>query len=92
MIVGDFNIWINVPSNSEAARFMSLIEAFGLVQHVSGSTHVKKHTLDLFNTKASDNLVAGLVSKSRTPSPSIPSAEEYQNQALEVYGLERVWL
>lgn len=37
--------------NREAARFISLLDSCGLVQHVEEPTHVKNHTLDLVITR-----------------------------------------
>ena len=54
VIAGDFNI--HVDDHSEAADFLSLIESFGLKQHVSGPTHRTGHTLDLVLTRDRDSL------------------------------------
>ena len=46
-MVGDFNIHIDDVSCSFAADFINLTESFNFIQHVSGATHIKGHTLDL---------------------------------------------
>ena len=57
VIAGDFNIHVDDHSDKEAADFLSLIESFGLKQHVSGPTHRTGHTLDLVLTRDRDSLV-----------------------------------
>ena len=56
VIAGDFNIHVDDHSDKEAADFLSLIESFGLKQHVSGPTHRTGHTLDLVLTRDRDSL------------------------------------
>ena len=50
VLVGDFNIHVNDSHDVMALRFLDLIDAFGLVQHVTGPTHAHGHTLDLVIT------------------------------------------
>ena len=50
-IVGDFNIHIDNPSDNNTIELNNLLDTFGLSQHVSGLTHNRGHTLDLFITK-----------------------------------------
>ncbi len=50
IIAGDFNIYIDDPSNSLAIEFLNTTFSFNLGQHVSGPTHVHGHTLDLVFT------------------------------------------
>ena len=56
VIAGDFNIHVDDHSDKDAADFLSLIESFGLKQHVSGPTHRTGHTLDLVLTRDRDSL------------------------------------
>ena len=56
VIAGDFNIHVDDHSDKEAADFLSLIESFGLKQHVSGPTHRTGHTLDIVLTRDRDSL------------------------------------
>lgn len=47
LIVGDFNIHVDDPTDSHARTFMSLLSDTNLTQHVHFPTHTHKHTLDL---------------------------------------------
>ena len=47
LITGDFNVHVDTPNDPTAAKFLSILESFGLVQHVTVPTHVAGHTLDL---------------------------------------------
>ena len=52
IITGDFNFHMDyVPLNQDASLFMDLLDYYGLVQHVSSSTHACGHLLDLIITK-----------------------------------------
>jgi hypothetical protein len=53
IVTGDFNIHVNNASDAAAHRLLDLLDAFGLRQHISGSTHAGGHTLDLLITEAS---------------------------------------
>lgn len=46
----EFNIHIDNLSENIASSFMNITESFNLIQHVSGPTHNKGHTLDLVFT------------------------------------------
>lgn len=50
ILVGDFNIHVDDTSNHFATEFLNITDSFNLVQHVSGSTHNRGHTLDLIFT------------------------------------------
>lgn len=52
IIAGDFNIHVNNAQDLAALRLVDLLNAFGLRQHVKGSTHRAGHTLDLLITEA----------------------------------------
>ena len=57
LITGDFNIhWDNEKEN-ERAQFATLLESFGLEQHITGSTHRAGHTLDLLLSRREDDIV-----------------------------------
>ena len=56
-IVVDFNIHVDVLSNSDSTKFRDLPESFCLQQHVVGPTHIHGHTLDLIITRQSDQIV-----------------------------------
>lgn len=57
LIVGDFNFHLDVPGNSLARRFSSMLHNFGLDQHVQGATHKDGHLLALVISRSGDNLV-----------------------------------
>ena len=46
IIVGNFNVWIEVEGNQEARELTSLMNTFGLTQQVNDPTHRGGHTLD----------------------------------------------
>lgn len=47
LMVRDFNLHVCCPLKPMAREFLDFIEAFNLTQHITGSTHVHGHTLDL---------------------------------------------
>ena len=49
-IVGDFNLHVCCPSSNLVTDFITLYESFNLIQHITGPTHIKGHTLDLILT------------------------------------------
>ena len=57
VILGDFNVHVDSRDDAEASQFSDLLDAFGLKQHVSGSTHVRRHTLDLVISRETDDIV-----------------------------------
>ncbi|KAL9957977.1 hypothetical protein ACROYT_G034937 [Oculina patagonica] len=57
VVVGDFNIHVDVPDDSDSTKFLDLLESFSLQQHVMGSTHIHGHTLDLVITRQSDQIL-----------------------------------
>ena len=46
IVVGDFNIWLELRSNPDTKRFTSLMNAHGFTQTVDEPTHDEGHTLD----------------------------------------------
>lgn len=50
LILGDFNIHVDVPTDAYTVKFMDLLESVGLEQHVRGPTHTHGHILDLVIT------------------------------------------
>ena len=56
LIMGDFNIHIDDPTDSDANIFNDTMMVLGLVQHVSIPTHNKGNTLDLIHTELGTNL------------------------------------
>ena len=47
ILLGDFNIHVDSANCPFASDFISLLDCFGIAQHVLGPTHTKGHTLDL---------------------------------------------
>jgi exonuclease III len=63
LIVGDFNLHVDDEHDLYGCSFMSLIDSFGLQQHVVGPTHErsathKRHTLDLVMSRQRNHLVS----------------------------------
>ena len=50
LLLGDFNIHVDMEANRFAADFLHLTESFNLIQHVYAATHTHGHTLDLIFT------------------------------------------
>jgi hypothetical protein len=53
VISGDFNIHVDDITDPNARRFLDLLDAFDLLQHVATATHASGHTLDLVMTRPS---------------------------------------
>jgi hypothetical protein len=51
IVLGDFNVHLDVATNSNAAKLLSMIESFGFQQHVKTPTHRCGHLLDLILTR-----------------------------------------
>ena len=50
VLLGDFNVHLDKSSEPEAIQLRSLLDSFGMEQHVDGPTHIRGHTLDLVIT------------------------------------------
>ena len=46
LLVGDLNFHVDVPTDSEAVKFLDLLNSADLQQHVKERTHISGHTLD----------------------------------------------
>ena len=46
-LIGDFNFQVDNPNDNSAAEFLNFTQSLNLIQHISGPTHNKGHTLDL---------------------------------------------
>ncbi|XP_078380240.1 uncharacterized protein LOC144663192 [Oculina patagonica] len=57
VLLGDFNIHVDVPTDMDAIQFRDLLDSMGLQQHVKRSTHIHGHTLDLLITRQSDEII-----------------------------------
>ena len=56
VVLGDFNFHINVPGDSKASKFISLLDSLNLFQHVQDRTHCDGNTLDLIITRNNLNV------------------------------------
>ncbi|KAK3754683.1 hypothetical protein QZH41_015382 [Actinostola sp. cb2023] len=56
LMAGDFNFHIEDDCDSAASRFLNLLEAFNLKQHISEPTHKSGHTLDLIITRSEQDV------------------------------------
>ena len=61
VIAGDFNFHMDSVHNKDTVSFNELLETFGLSQHVSVSTHMFGHILDLIITRSTNDLTLGPV-------------------------------
>ena len=52
LVVGDFNVHVDNPLDTNVSKFLSLLEGANLKQHVHCSTHQRGHTLDLVISNA----------------------------------------
>ena len=52
LVLGDFNIHVDVPNGIDAVKFLDLLESLGLEQHVTEPTHIFGHR-DLVITRRS---------------------------------------
>ena len=59
LILGDFNIHMDLPDDTDCRNMSDLLVSMGLKQRVLQPTHELGHTLDLFFTRISDNIIAG---------------------------------
>ena len=59
MICGDFNYWVDSPVLKPYSReFLELIAQNNFANHVSGSTHISGHTLDLVVSPVDSNYIS----------------------------------
>lgn len=57
LLVGEFNFHIEDTSNSNALKFLNILDCFNLQQHVDNPTYNDKHILDLVITRKNDQIV-----------------------------------
>ena len=62
LINGDFNIHVDNSLCSSASNFLTLLDTFGLTQHVSFPTHTAGHTLDHLITRSSSPILSNIKS------------------------------
>jgi hypothetical protein len=58
VILGDFNIRMDVVDCPDTSRFLDLLLSFGLCQHVQDLTHEKGHSIDLVITRTADQCLS----------------------------------
>ena len=58
IVVGDYNIHVDVPNDTDALKFLDLLESLSLDQHVTEPTHIRGHTLDLVITRKIEDILA----------------------------------
>src|SRR6218665_2894951 len=63
VLVGDFNVHVDTPSDTLPPSFLNLLSSVTLVQHVNFPTHIENHTLDLLITSTA-SLLSPKVSRS----------------------------
>ena len=57
MILGDFNIHWDNKANHKTKGFSSPLDSFGLVQHVTTTTHIAGNILDFVISRESDQII-----------------------------------
>lgn len=57
VLTGDLNFHLDDDKDPNALRFSSILESFGLVQHVTGATHIRGHTLDVVIAKDDSSII-----------------------------------
>ena len=57
ILLGDFNIAVNKPSEAEAATFLDLLDSLNLTNKVDKPTHKLSNTLDLIIHDADSNII-----------------------------------
>ena len=61
LVLGDFNIHVDVPNGIDAVKFLDLLESLGLEQHVTEPTHIFGHRLDLVITRRTETLLGSIL-------------------------------
>ena len=62
LILGDFNIHLDILNNPLSLRFVEMLTSFNLIQHITEATHESGHTLDLVISRPNDfvtNIIVG---------------------------------
>ena len=59
IILGDFNMHVDVPTDNKAMIFNAIMQAMGLNQHVNKETHRGGNKLDLILTDKSNETIPG---------------------------------
>ena len=56
ILMGDFNIHMDISTDTFALKFKETLYAFSQQQHIDEATHGKGHTLDLIISRSNDGL------------------------------------
>ncbi|XP_072047081.1 uncharacterized protein [Amphiura filiformis] len=57
VVLGDFNIHMDMPNENDTKSMLAILESLSFEQLVDEPTHVKGHTLDLVMVKENDHVV-----------------------------------
>ena len=57
LVTGDMNIHVDDTNDTDAVKFLDLLESMGMTQHVNTPTHRAGHTLDLMITREFDCMI-----------------------------------
>ena len=60
LYVGDFNIWVDDLSDSDADKFLKMLEDYNLKNHIDCPTYDSGHILDLLITRKSASIIKSL--------------------------------
>jgi len=52
ILLGDVNLHLDIVDNPHTVKWQSVLDSYGLVQHVTSSTHREGHTLDVVVTRS----------------------------------------
>ena len=61
MLLGDLNLHIDDPEDSDADQLITTMEAFGIKQHIKFPTHQLGHTLDLIAAESTIQLTCAQI-------------------------------
>src|ERR1044071_10441506 len=56
LILGDFNLHIDVSNDFYSSEFLTLLQTFDLCQHITSPTHSSGHILDLLISRKEHNI------------------------------------
>lgn len=57
LVTGDINIHVDNMNDTDAVKFLDLLESMEMTQHVNTPTHRAGHTLDLMITREFDCMI-----------------------------------
>ncbi|KAL0148132.1 hypothetical protein M9458_056534 [Cirrhinus mrigala] len=74
LIVGDFNIHVDNENDALEAAFTDILNSIGIMQHVSGPTRCRNHTLDLILSHGIDVNAVEILQQSDDISDHYPAS------------------